>query len=231
MKKIVVAVLILLIVASASILAEEATDKNSLFESIQIGAGFDYFNAKGKFDDLDAVKSNSKAGFGFSLGTTIDLSAIPNFLKGGWYGYAGLDIYFSGKLKFNDQKYPTDVVEVKSSVGFKTHLAILYHTTLNTPLDFYFGAGFAMDNMSGSLRAMGFSGRESVTSWGISLYAEGSYKFGNHFAVDVTFIPDITLVTKMQTKSNVEGLKVIQKRTSFGFGFDFSIKAGVKYIF
>ncbi len=229
MKKAFIAVLLLLVVATASVFAEEASTKK-LFNSVQIGAGFDFFSAKGKWDDLDAQKGNSKSGFGFSLGTTMDMSAIPKFLADGWYGYFGLDIYFSGKFKFADQKYPTDIVEVKSSMGFKTHLAILYHTTLNTPLDFYFGAGFAMDNMSGTLRAMGISGISSATSWGLSIYAEGSYKLGKHFAVNVTVIPDITFVTKMQTKENVEGLKIIQKRTSFGFGIDVSAKLGVKYI-
>ena len=72
---------------------------------------------------------------------------------------------------------------------------------------------------------------KSVTAWGIALYAEVSYKIVNHISVDLTVIPDITLITNMQSALELDGYKRIETRTGFGFGVSLSAKLGLKYIF
>lgn len=228
MRKVLIAILVVALFSSFLVFADESNFLD-LFDSVQFSTGFDMFMAKGKFTSkTESSKDNNKFGFGVGLSTTLDLSAIPNFPSDDWRAYVGYDLFFSG----NQTLYGNKVTgkEATGSLGMKLHIGGLYHTTFGTPLDFYFGGGFAWDRISAKLS--GYNSTFSASSWGISLYAETSYEFYRHFATFVTVIPDITFVTKSQAKTKADdGPVTIAKMTSFGIGFDLSIKTGIKYVF
>jgi hypothetical protein len=85
--------------------------------------------------------------------------------------------------------------------------------------------------MTGKLTQGPQESTKSVTAWGVALYAEVSYRIINHISVDLTVIPDITLITNMQSAIEYDGYKEIKTRTGFGFGVSVSAKLGLKYIF
>ncbi|MBR4427645.1 MAG: hypothetical protein IKS77_08060, partial [Spirochaetales bacterium] len=77
MKKIIVAVLLFAVIASACVFADEFKFKD-LFESVQVEGGFDLFNAKTKI--IAENYKNSAASIGFDVALDLDLHTIPNFL-------------------------------------------------------------------------------------------------------------------------------------------------------
>ena len=229
MRKTVTAVLILLVLSCSFVFAEETAQK-SLFESVNFGGGFDFMTANGKFNDGTNSFKNKDMGFGGQISTTLDLSAIPNFLKEGWNAYVGVDFFFGNDVTFRGVKYPTETVGVKSNIGIKTHFILMHHFTFETPIDFYMGIGICHNIMLAKLN-VGINSLNSVTGWGFSIYLEGSYKFADHFAVFLSAIPDFTVLTKMQSSEKTEeGLKTVMTRRSIGFGFGISAKLGLKYI-
>lgn len=230
MRKTVITVLILLVLSVSFVFAQDS-DSKKFVESFRIGAGYDLMYANGKFNEGKTVFDNSKFGFGLSAGMAFDVSAIPNFLTEGWYSYVGLDFFFSNGFTFKGDKHPTETETVKGSVGIKAHLVLMQHHTFDTKFNFYFGGGLTFDWMTGSLVDGPQEETKSVTAWGIALYAEVSYKIVNHISVDLTVIPDITLITNMQSAVDLEGYKRIETRTGFGFGVSLSAKLGLKYIF
>lgn len=230
MKKTVVAILLVVVLSVSFAFAQDSASKKFV-ESIRLGAGYDLMYASGKFDEGKTSFDNSKSGLGLSAGMAFDLSAIPNFLKEGWYSYAGLDFYFSNSLTFRGDKHPTETETVKGSVGMKVHLVLMHHHTFNTKFNFYFGGGFSFGWMTGKLIQGPQESTKSVTVWGVAIYGEVSYRIVNHISVDLTVIPDITLITNMQSAVETDGYKKIETRTSFGFGVSLSVKLGLKYIF
>lgn len=228
MRKVLIAILVVALFSSFLVFADESNFLD-LFDSVQFSTGFDMFMAKGKFNNrTDNPVDNNKFGFGVGLSTTFDLSAIPYFPSDDWRIYIGYDMFFLGNPTLHGTKYTSN--NYSSSLGMKFHMAGLYHTMLGTPLDFYFGGGLAWDRISAKLSG-GANNTLSASSWGISLYAETSYEFYRHFATFVTVIPDITFLTRLQSKGKTEGASVVVYKTSFGFGFDLSIKTGIKYVF
>ena len=230
MKKTVVAIF-LSVVLSLSLAFARDSGSGNLIESIRLGAGYDLMYASGKFDDGKTSFDNVKAGFGLSAGMAFDLSAIPDFMTGGWYSYLGLDFYFSDGLTFRGQKHPAEGETVKGSVGMKVHAVMMHHHTFDTKFNFYFGAGLAFDWMTGRLTQGITESVKSASAWGVSLYAEVSYRIINHLSADLTVIPDITFITKMSSAVETDGYRRIETRTGFGFGVSVSAKLGLKYIF
>ncbi len=230
MRKTVVAI-ILLVVLSISFAFAQESDSKRLVESVRLGAGYDLMYASGKFDDGKTSFNNSKTGFGLSAGMTFDLSAIPHFMTEGWYSYIGLDFYFSGGLTFRSENHPTETETVNGSVGMKAHMVMMHHHTFNTKFNFYFGGGLSFDWMTGKLTQGTQESTKSASAWGIALYAEASYRIINHISVNLTVIPDITLITNMQSAIESDGYREIRTRTCFGFGVSVSAKLGLKYIF
>ena len=230
MKKTVVAILLVVVLSVSFAFAQDSASKKFV-ESIRLGAGYDLMYASGKFDDGKTAFDNSKSGLGLSAGMAFDLSAIPHFMTEGWYSYIGLDFYFSGNLKFRGETHPTETETVKGSVGMKAHLVMMHHHTFNTKFNFYFGGGLSFDWMTGKLTQGPQESTKSVTAWGVALYAEVSYRIINHISVDLTVIPDITLITNMQSAIEYDGYKEIKTRAGFGFGVSVSAKLGLKYIF
>lgn len=230
MKKTAIAVLLVLVLSLSFAFAQDS-DSKKFVESIRIGGGYDIMYANGKFNEGKTAFDNSKFGFGLSAGMAFDLSAIPNFLTEGWYSYMGLDFFFSNGFKFKGEKHPTETETVKGSVGMKGHLILMRHHTFDTKFNFYFGGGISLDWMTGKLIDGVQEETKSVTALGIALYAEVSYKIVNHISVDLTVIPDITLITNMQSALELDGYKRIETRTGFGFGVSLSAKLGLKYVF
>ena len=229
MKKTITALLILLVLSCSFVFAEETVQK-SIFESVNFGAGYDLMTANGKFEQESTSFKNKDMGFGVQISTTLDLSAVPNFLKEGWNAYVGLDFFFGKDITFNNDKYPNELVGVKSNLGIKAHFILMHHFTFETPIDFYMGIGFCRDMMIAKLNNA-LNRIVSVTGWGFSLYFEGSYKFADHFAVFISAIPDFTVLTKMQySHKDDSGLKTVKTRTGIGFGFSISAKLGFKYV-
>ena len=229
MRKTITALLILLILSCSFVFAEEAAQK-SVFESVNFGAGYDLMTANGKFDEESTSFKNKDMGFGGQISTTLDLSAVPNFLKEGWNAYIGLDFFFGKNVTFRDVNYPTETTGVKSNLGIKAHFILMHHFTFETPIDFYMGMGICRDMMIAKLNG-DTNTLVTVTGWGFSLYFEGSYKFADHFAVFVSAIPDFTVLTKMQSSEKEKsGLKTVKTRSGIGFGFSISAKLGFKYI-
>lgn len=230
MRKVLIAILVVALFSSFLVFADESNFLN-LFDSVQIGTGFDMFMAKGKIAKTGDFQDNRKLGFGIGLSTTFDLSAIPNFPSDDWRIYVGYDMFFSSGLTHNGAKLPSTSpgLELTSSLGMKFHMAGLYHTMLGTPVDFYFGAGLAWGHISGKISNLNRT--DSTSAWGLSIYAETSYEFVRHFAAFVSVIPDITFVTKTQRKTVLDGTTSIERRTCFGIGFDISAKTGIKYVF
>ena len=230
MKKTAIAVLLVLVLALSFAFAQDS-DSKKFVESIRLGAGYDLMYASGKFDEGKTAFNNSKFGFGLNAGMAFDLSAIPGFLAEGWYSYVGLDFYFSNGLTFKGEKHPTETETVKGSVGMKAHMILMHHHTFDTKFNFYFGGGLSFGWMTGSLVEGPKEETKSVTVWGVALYAEASYKIVNHLSVDLTVIPDITLITNMQSAVEENEYKKIETRSGFGFGVSLSAKLGLKYIF
>lgn len=232
MRKVLIAILVVALFSSFLVFADESNFLD-LFDSVQFSTGFDMFMAQGKITKSEDLKDNNKFGFGIGLSTTLDLSAIPYFPSDDWRAYVGYDLFFSGNQTLYGYKVPGK--EATGSLGMKLHIGGLYHTTFGTPLDFYFGGGLAWNRISAKLSSQlsDFKSGDTISasSWGISLYAESSYEFYRHFATFVTVIPDITFLTRLQSKGKPDGASVVVYKTSFGFGFDLSIKTGIKYVF
>ena len=235
MKK-TVAVLLLLAVVITGVFADDAKpETKNLIHSITIDGGFDMLYAKGQEDipGQDPVGMTSSAfGAGASLALMLDLSAVPNFLKEGWFGYIDGGIYFTGKVRIADHDYPEEGDERSFTfLGAKSHVAILRQVDFGIPVDFSFGGGFAYDMINLSYR----DGDEIITgstqTWGVSLFVIADYTLGKHFAVTAVINPDFTFLTVTGTKSQYKGREIILRYTSFGFGFSLGARLGFKYIF
>ena len=235
MKK-TVAVLLLLAIVITGVFADDAKpETKNLIHSITIDGGFDMLYAKGQ-EDIPGQDprgfTNSAFGAGASLAIRLDLSAVPNFLKEGWYGYFDGGVYFTGKERIADHDYPEegDPREI-TFIGGKAHLAILRQVDFGIPVDFSFGGGFAYDMINLSYREGDLIITGSAQTWGASLFIIADYKLGKHFAVTAVINPDFTLVTRVEKKEKYKGTEGIERYTAFGFGFSLGARLGFTYIF
>lgn len=226
MKKIIVAVLLVAIIASACVFADGFKFKD-LFESVQVEGGFDLFTAKSK--NGTERFNNSTAGFGFDVALDLDLHSIPRFLADGWYARIDFGMFFSNSGTVTDVKIKKSDDDFKNMLGYKAHVAIMRKVDFNIPVDICFGAGYAHNML---LIVNNVDSRYTINSWGIALFATGDYKFADNFAATITINGDFTFLTKFQIKNIAEsGWTSIGRQTAANFGFDLGIKAGVKYIF
>ena len=235
MKK-TVAVLLLLAVVITGVFADDAKpETKNLIHSITIDGGFDMLYANGQKDvpGRDPQGFTSSAfGAGVNVAIMLDLSAVPNFLKEGWYGYIDGGVYFTGKIRLADTVYPYEGDERKYTfIGGKVHLAILRQVDFNIPVDFSFGAGFAYDMINLSYKHYDVVYKESVQNWGASLFIMADYNLGKHFAVTAVINPDFTFLTVVDKKKQYKGSEIITRYISFGFGFSLGARLGFKYIF
>ena len=235
MKK-TVAVLLLLAVVITGVFADDAKpETKNLIHSITIDGGFDMLYANGQKDvpGRDPQGFTSSAfGAGVNVAIMLDLSAVPNFLKEGWYGYIDGGVYFTGKIRLADTVYPYEGDERKYTfIGGKVHLAILRQVDFNIPVDFSFGAGFAYDMINLSYRDGEYINTGYAQTWGASLFVVADYRFGSHFAVTAVINPDFTLLSRASGERRYKGSETITRFTSFGFGFSLGARLGFKYIF
>jgi len=244
MKKIIVASLLIALLSCAVLFAEDEENKTVQFEgtqdtlvdSVLALGGYEFDYAKGMFWDERISKSreysNKAGGFGFSTAVNFDLSAIPHFLKKGWYCLVDLGFFFPQKVTLLDITYPLDGTETISKLGIKSHVVLTHYFNFGFPIDFYFGAGFAYSQFSVKNKTADVNETYNGTAstMGLALFAEADYKFGSHFAVTLIVNPDITFATRSETALNSNGYIRLEKQTSSGFGVGVSVRAGLKYI-
>jgi hypothetical protein len=235
MKKTIAVLLILAVVLTCVFADGEKSETKGLFHSIMLDGGFDMLFAKGQ-EDIPGQDprgfTNSAFGGGVNIALILDLSAVPQFLKEGWFGYIDGGIYFTGKVRIEDIDYPMEGDEKNYTfVGAKSHLAILRQVDFGIPVDFSFGVGFAYDMINLSYREIDKIITGSAQSWGASLFVIAEYGLGKHFAVTAVVNPDFTLVTRVEEKETYKGSEKITRYTSFGFGFSLGARLGFKYIF
>ncbi|MDT3389440.1 MAG: hypothetical protein LIR25_02410 [bacterium] len=236
MKK-TVAVLLLLAVVITGVFADDAKpETKNLIHSITIDGGFDMLYSKGH-EDLPNDQNpreftNSAFGAGACIALTLDLSAVPNFLKEGWFGYIDGGVYFTGKVRIDDHDFPEEGDQRNFTfLGAKSHVAILRQVDFGIPVDFAFGGGFAFDMINLSYKHYDVVYMESVQNWGASLFIMADYNLGKHFAVTAVINPDFTFLTVVDKKQQYKGSEIITRYISFGFGFSLGARLGFKYIF
>lgn len=228
MKK-AIAVVLLCVVAVAGVLAADA----KLFNLVSVGAGFDMFTANAKgYTTITKEPYDIKAnGMGVGAGVTamIDLSAIPDFMKEGWFGYGDIEVFFPDRITIGDDVYDKDSEYTR--IGFKAHMEVLRAVDFGIPVKFYFGAGFSYGMVLVTQKKNEQINSSSSQAFGAGLTAIAEYPFGNHFAVNITVSPDFTFLTRVDSSVRYRGTELISRSASLGFGFSLTAKAGVKYIF
>jgi len=227
MKKLLVALLLLAMVAPC-VFAEGETKSGSnwdIVDSVGLQGSFEHISMRGKYGS-EELKTNKMTGFGFAVYGELDLSEIPDFLKSGWYAYVDFGMEFSGKVTFYDTKYDKDTMERK--YGIKTHVCLLRELNLDIPVEVRVGGGVAYNALHG--KAISTSRRTSAKSFGLAIMGEGVYKFSDHFGASLVADVDMSLLTRVQEKTKSDtGYVAIGKHTSFGFGLDIAVRAGVKF--
>ena len=234
-KKAVVLILLLAVVLSFSYAEEQASDQKNLLDSISINGGFDMLYAKGQRDEpgQDPILfSNSAFGAGASLALTLDLSAIPNFLKEGWLLYLDGGAYYCTKVCLEDQDYPGEGDDTEYRfLGGKGHLAVLRKVDFGIPIDFCFGAGLSYDMISIRFRQEEYVITRCAQTLGAAVFITADYRLGKHFAVTAVVNPDLTFFTTVDRNTGYKGSEQIVRYTSFNFGFSLGARLGFKYIF
>ncbi len=228
MKKLLVALLLLAMVVPCVFAEGEAKSgiNWNIIDSVGLQGGFEHVSMRGKFIS-EELKTNKMTGFGFAVYGEVDLSEIPDFMKPGWYAYVDFGMEFAGKVTFNDTKYDKETLERK--YGIKTHLCLLRKLELDIPVEVRVGGGIAYNALHG--KAISTTNRLSARALGLAIIGEGVYKFNDHFGASLVADFDMSLLTKIQHKYKTDtGYSEIGKHTSFGFGLDIAVRAGVKYI-
>ncbi len=229
MKKLVIVLLLIAMVVPCAFAEEEvASDSGSgwrVLDSVSVQGALDHISMRGKFFSNE-VTTSKMTGFGFGVAIGFDLSEIPNFMAKGWYGYLDLDFSFPGTSYFHGTKYNKE--NSTGRFGFKAHIGIMRDFDFGIPFDIRIGAGFAYNLM----RLKPDSSTVATSSAiGFSLLGEGTYTFGEKFGLTLAANIDMSFVTRSQTKvkSSTGGVSMNQ-HTAFGFGLDFAVKAGFKFI-
>ena len=234
MKK-AIAILLLCVVAVAGVMAgaELKFQPARLFDSVSVNVGFDMFTASAKGYDLLRNPYDIKSdAMGASVGITtlIDYSEIPDFLKKGWYGYDDIVVFFPNRITIKDTVY--DKESGYSRFGLKAHSGVVRKVDFGIPVHFYLGAGFSYGMAYVWQKSDDSSTSASAQAFGAGLLAMAEYAFGDHFAVTLTVNNDFTFLSRVvETDISYKGSETIVRHTSFGFGYELSAMAGIKYIF
>ena len=234
MKK-AITILLLCAVAVACLFAEDALrfEPARFFDSITIGGGFSMHTATVKAYDMltkepHDIKSQAM-GPGAGIAVMTDLSAIPEFLKEGWFGYCDVDVFFPAKVSIGDKVYDA---ESGNRIAFRTHMGVLRRLDFGIPVRFYLGAGFSY-GIAYAWQKLddGSISDASSQAFGAGLLTIAEYAFSDHFAVTVTVTPDFTFLSTVSNAARYKGTEVIMRYCSAGFGFGLTAKAGIRYIF
>ncbi len=227
MKRFLIALLLVAMVVPCAF-AEETSKSEigwDLLDSVTVSGALEHISMNGKFETSAEVK-NRMTGFGIGLGAEADLSAIPNFLKSGWYGYFDFGFEFSKKVVIHDVEYTNETVD--SILGIKSHLCLLRALDINIPVEVRVGGGLAYSRIGATSDA---HLRKNAEAFGLSILGEGILKLGDHFGITLVADLDLSFATKVYSRQkNGSGLVTIMKRSSFGFGLDASVRLGAKYI-
>ena len=234
MKKAIV-VLLLCAVAVSGIFADEPENPKhaKLFNSISFGGGFDMYTAtvtayKAPEESFE-VKSDAM-GPGAGIAAMIDLSAIPDFLKEGWFVYCDVDVFFPARVTIEDKVYDKESGDTR--IGVRTHMDVLKRADFGIPIKFYFGAGLSYGIIyAWKITDTGTVSDASSQAFGAGLLSIAEYAFSDHFAVTVSVAPDITFLSRVANAVRYKGTDIIMRYSSVGFGFSLSARAGVRYIF
>ncbi len=229
MKKLIIVLLLVALMVPCAFAEEEAASDSGLswdvIDSVSLHGAFDHISMRGKFFSHE-VTTSKMTGFGFGFAVEFDLSEIPNFMKKGWYGYFDMDFIFPGTAHFHDTKYNKE--NSSGRFGLKSHIGIMRDFEFGIPFATRIGAGFAYNLMRLKPDSSTVSSSRAI---GFSLLGEATYTFGEKFGVTLAANVDMSFVTRSQQKiKDSTGGATMKRHTAFGFGLDFAVNAGFKFI-
>lgn len=202
MKKIILSILLVTVLCTASVFAENWT--------FSLTAGYDH----------QSCNDNSCDAFGITLGARSKFNEKLDM-------YADFSVHAAGTYKFVIDE-DTKLSLPKNKLGFKSHLGLLCNVPVK-PEDFELGLGLGA-SISRSVAASKLGDdkeKYGFTNIGVSFIGIGKYEINDKFDFVGEFIPDIYFLN--WNTNRYKETTVITQANKLGFGL--SAKLGVSYSF
>ena len=202
MKKIIISILLVTVLCTASVFAQNWT--------VSLTAGYDH----------QSCNDNSCDAFGITFGARSKFNEKLDM-------YADFSTHFAGTYKFVIDK-DTKLSLPEKKMGFKSHLGFIYNVSTNSE-NFNLGLGLGASlARSTAAKELGTDQEKyGFTNLGIALIGIGQYKINDKFALQGEIIPDMYFMNWNTKKEDHR--TTIDQSNKLGFGL--SAKLGVAYSF
>lgn len=207
MKKFIISVLLIVVLCSFSVVAEEAEIKKNNWDfSLTLGY------------DNHSCNDNSVNAFGMTFAGRTKFRKDIDF-------YADFSLHAWGQYKLVTSDSAKESLP-RNKVGFKIHSGFLFDIPVSKEnVNLGIGGGFAFARSVASRNYGSATKKFGFTDIGISLMGIGRYKLNDKISIQGEFIPDIYLYN--WTTSSSDNYTETHRAAKLGLGL--SIKAGVCY--